>query len=92
MKTFNSTKRDPENNIFPFSHYANGFHFFCTRCDFGDDVIVKGNFENIQEKKNLVRYTKAVAEMISWHSMFILPHLTSFQGHDCVNYKLWQED
>ena len=87
---FDSTKRNPENSTLPFSHWAKDFHFQCSRCDFFDYVIVTGNFENIEEKKNLIAYTLAVSEMIAWHALMIHPYLASFQGYDCVRYKLFQ--
>lgn len=69
----------------PFSHYAEGFEFFSSRCDFDGGVYVV--VPDINESPDPKRLMKATAECIGYHACVIHKELNGFRGYGGIHYE-----
>jgi hypothetical protein len=68
----------------PFRHICRyGIQFDCTRCDFGDIIVVTWSLVPTYDQ-----FARAVATMIGFHATNILPNLNGFQGYDTIRFKI----
>ncbi|MFY0656169.1 MAG: hypothetical protein JXR12_05285 [Neptunomonas phycophila] len=72
-------------NDMPFSHYAEGFDFFSSRCDFSKGVYVV--VPDINESPDPMRLMKATAEVMGYHAFNIHKELNGFQGYGAIHYE-----